>query len=260
MNLKNILFFDIETTGLPDRNAKYDDFEKFPFVVSLSWIFNGVEHDYIIKPEGYEIPEQTTQIHGITTEYALKNGTPFRDVIVKFIADSINAQYIVAHNIYFDTSIVKANSIRYMGKDYYDLFVDSALNKDKRIDTMMKTIKFVGAKFQNGRSGKYPTLEELYDKLFPGETFNAHTSIDDVRALVRCFPKLSDLGLINVYVKSDENKTPIHNDEIEFKDSDVPILPENVSKGAEIIDRNKAQKIDNEDVKTINNLLDSDEF
>lgn len=260
MNLKNILFFDIETTGLPDRNAKYDDFEKFPFIVSLSWIFNGVENDYIIKPDGYEIPESTTQIHGITTEYAVKNGIPFRDVIVKFINDAINAQYIVAHNIYFDTSIVKANSIRYMGKDYYDRLVDSALNKDKRIDTMMKTIKFVGAKFQNGRVGKWPTLEELYDKLFPGETFSAHTSIDDVRALVRCFPKLSDLGLINVYVKSDENKTPTHNDKIEFKDSDIPILPEDISKGSEIIDGNKAQTIDNEDIKTINNLLDSNEF
>ena len=61
---------------------------------------------------------------------------------------------------------------------------------------MMKTIKFVGALYSNGRPGKYPKLEELYSKLFPGETFPAHDALEDVKACKRCIPVLVENGII----------------------------------------------------------------
>lgn len=66
---------------------------------------------------------------------------------------------------------------------------------------MMKTIKFVGALYSNGRPGKYPKLEELYSKLFPGETFPAHDALEDIRALRRCVPELVNLGIIELAQK-----------------------------------------------------------
>lgn len=56
--LKDVLTFDCETTGLPAKEAKWDvDFAEFPNIVQLAWSVNEKERSYIIKPEGWEIPD-----------------------------------------------------------------------------------------------------------------------------------------------------------------------------------------------------------
>lgn len=68
-DLKDVCFFDCETTGVPAKGLKWDaDFEQFPHVVQLAWSLGDKEKSYIIKPDNYEIPPETTAIHGITTE------------------------------------------------------------------------------------------------------------------------------------------------------------------------------------------------
>jgi DNA polymerase III epsilon subunit-like protein len=198
--MENILIFDTETTGLPPKGANYEtDFESFPHIVQLAWFMNGESNNFIIKPEGYVIPDDVVAIHGITTQIANEKGTPFRLVIAKFIGDCLVANKIVAHNVYFDTSIIKANVLRMFGKrQFYSENVEPALDKSKRIDTMMKTIKFVQAPFASGRPGfKYPTLEELYFKLF-NESFPAHNAIEDVMAIKRSLEELIKLGIIEI--------------------------------------------------------------
>lgn len=192
--MKNTLIFDTETTGLPPKGAKYDtNFNEFPYIVQLSWLWEGVMRDFIIKPEGYIIPEESTKIHGITHEMAMEKGVNIRDVFIFFIHDCNEVEKIVGHNIYFDTSIIKANVMRYAPESFET--ANEALDKSKRICTMMKTIKFVGAKFKNSNRYQFPKLTELYDKLF-GETFNAHNSKDDVLATQRCYIELIRLGVI----------------------------------------------------------------
>lgn len=200
--LKDICFFDNETTGVPAKGLKWDaDFMQFPYIVQLAWSIGDKERSYIIKPDGYEIPAEATEIHGITTERAIAEGIPFAEVVDEFLADANDAPLVCAHNIYFDTSMLKANVLRYCGREYYDAKAEDALHKAKRIDTMMKTIKFVGALYANGRPGKFPKLEELHEKLFPGETFPAHDALADVRALRRCVPPLVELGIIELVQK-----------------------------------------------------------
>ena len=195
----NILIFDSETTGLPPKGAKYDvDFNSFPHIVQLSWWMNNELKDYIIKPVGWEIPVEMSELHGITTEIALENGVPFQDVIKEFLTDCLKAESLVAHNIYFDSSIIKANILREGVNDIaYLTIVEPALNKDKRICTMMKTIKFVNAQYSNGRPGKFPSLKELYFKLFE-EDFQAHNAAEDVKAVLRSLEKLVELKVIEI--------------------------------------------------------------
>ena len=45
--------------------------------------------------------------------------------------------------------------------------VESALYKGKRIDTMWKTIKFVGALKENGKAGKFPDIRGTLCEAFP---------------------------------------------------------------------------------------------
>lgn len=197
MSKTKVLFFDTETTGLPPKNANWrTDYRMFPFIVSLGWEIDGVEKHRIIQPDSYTIPDESIAIHGITHQQALEQGVPFSEVLLEFIEDLKEAIVVVGHSIYFDSSIVKANCMRYFGEDFYARNLDSLLDVKRRIDTMKKTIKFVGAKYPDGRAGKFPKLTELYEKLFPGEEFEAHNALADSIATKRCFWKLIELGVI----------------------------------------------------------------
>lgn len=193
-----ICYFDTETCGLPPKGAKWDvDFEHFPHICQLSWIFNGKEENHIIRPDGWEIPQEASEVHGITTEYAQEHGEPLADVMAQFIFDCTQAKLICGHNLYFDISIIKSEIMR---ADSYGEYVEQALYKGKRIDTMRPAMKWVDARFADGRL-KFPKLEELYSRCFPGESFPAHDAIEDVRAVVRCLPILVENGIIELVVK-----------------------------------------------------------
>lgn len=202
MTIEDVLFFDTETTGIPDKSAKWDaDFMSYPHVVQIAWIYRGEKFDYIIRPDGWEIPEEATAVHGITTGYAMEHGAPFAAVIDKFISDCHSAGLICGHNVHFDTGIVKANILRELGRAYYDAEnVEDALFKGKRIDTMRSSMKWVDARNSWGKL-KFPNLSELYSRCFPGETFPAHDALEDTQAVARCLPVLVEKGLVELMVK-----------------------------------------------------------
>lgn len=209
MDINDVLFFDTETTGIPDRAAKWDtDFADYPHVVQMAWVHGCKVENHIIRPDGWEIPEETVEIHGITTEYALEHGEPFELVVDMFINDCHNAGLICGHNIHFDTGIVKANILRSLGRTYYDANdVESALYKGKRIDTMRSTMKWVDARNNWGKL-KFPNLGELYSRCFPGETFPAHDALEDVKAVARCLPIILEQGLVELKVKEYSEPAP----------------------------------------------------
>ena len=209
MTIKDILFLDTETTGIPDRSANWEtDFESYPHVVQIAWIYGDVQESHIIRPTGWEIPDETVAVHGITTEYALEHGEPFVVVIDRLIAFCSKAGLICGHNIHFDTGIIKANILRELGHEYYDSNdVETALYKGKRIDTMRPTMKWVDARFASGRL-KFPNLGELYSRCFPGETFPAHDALEDCKAVARCLPVILENGLVELKVKEYDQPAP----------------------------------------------------
>ena len=202
MTINDVLFFDTETTGIPPKYAKWDiDFKDFPHVVQLAWVYGCREESHIIRPDGWVIPEETVEVHGITTEYALEHGEPFAGVVDMFIQDCHDAGLICGHNIYFDTSVIKANILRELGREYYYANdVEQALHKTKRIDTMKATNNWVDARTASGMK-KWPKLCELYSRCFPGETFPAHDALEDTKAVARCLPVLIEHGLVELKLR-----------------------------------------------------------
>ena len=191
MTINDVLFLDCETTGIPDLAAKWDvDFMQYPHVVQMAWIHGCKVESHIIRPDGWEIPDESVEIHGITNEYAKEHGEPFASVVDMFVRDCHEAGLICGHNIHFDTSIIKANILRELGREYYDASdVETALYKGKRIDTMRSTMKWVDARNSWGKLK------------FPGETFQAHDALEDTKAVARCLPIIVELGLVELKVK-----------------------------------------------------------
>lgn len=80
------LFFDTETTGLPLRHdAPPTALRNWPRLVQLSWQLTD-EHgvvissgDHIIRPEGFSIPPEASDGHGITDAMAREKGVSVHD-------------------------------------------------------------------------------------------------------------------------------------------------------------------------------------
>jgi DNA polymerase III alpha subunit (gram-positive type) len=69
------LIFDTETTGLPKRwGAPISDTDNWPRI-QIAWQLHDdmgkvIEHqDYLVKPEGFNIPYDAERIHGISQNW-----------------------------------------------------------------------------------------------------------------------------------------------------------------------------------------------
>ena len=187
------LIFDTETTGLPQNwKAPLTDFNNWPRCVQLAWQVHDVEgklvevKNYIIKPEGYDIPFNAEKIHGISTDRANKQGMPLVEVLAEFVKDVEKCKFVVGHNVSFDNSIVGCELLR---KDMPNLLADFPA-----IDTKDDSTNFCAIPGRGGRF-KWPKLTELHVKLF-GEAFaEAHNASADVEATARCFLELIRNGI-----------------------------------------------------------------
>ena len=193
-----VLILDIETTGLPPKGAHYEkDYADFPRIISIAWKVNDEPTvEYIINQEGFEIPAEVIEIHGITNEKANESTDLLPDVLDKLLHAGANSKVVVGHGLYFDTSIIKANALRIKKQEMYEKLTE-LLHKDKRVDTMQRTTKFCGL-------GKWPKLIELYQKLFD-EKYETHVAANDVDAIYRCYKRLVELGVVSQKDK-DEDK------------------------------------------------------
>ena len=187
------LFFDTETTGIPnDYNAPSSDTDNWPRLVQLAWILEDEtgtriqSRNYIVRPEGFEIPDDAAKIHGINTELANNEGYDLYYVINEFIEDLNVATNVVGHNVAFDKKILGAEMIRLGMKD--------ELEKKKSYCTMQSSIDF--CKIPGKYGFKYPKLQELYRKLFDEDFEDAHNAMSDVEATEKCFWELRRRKLI----------------------------------------------------------------
>lgn len=192
-----IVVFDTETSGLPKSyGAPASEIDNWPRMVQLSWqVYSDdrrmiAEHNYIIKPDGFDISPESSLIHGISTERAMREGVGLNFALVNFMSSILTEGTIfVAHNISFDEKIVGAELIRSKFQKAHD-----ALFMRERICTMLSTTEFCGLPGKYGN--KWPKLQELHVKLFGEEFQGAHDAIIDVRALSRCYFELIDRGII----------------------------------------------------------------
>ncbi|MGY8989194.1 MAG: PHP domain-containing protein, partial [Flavobacteriales bacterium] len=182
--------------GLPQNwKAPLTDFDNWPRMVQIAWQMHDEKgalidvKNFIIKPEGYDIPYNAEQIHGISTERAQKKGVDLKTVLDEFTTDVKNSKFVVGHNVEFDNNIVGCELLR---SEMNNLLSDFPL-----LDTMKGSVSY--CQISGGRGGgfKWPSLTQLHEKLF-GEDFDeAHNASADVEATTRCFLELVRLDVIS---------------------------------------------------------------
>lgn len=189
-----ILFFDSETTGLPKNwKAPVEQLDNWPRLVQIAWQVydsNGdllEEHEYIIKPIGFTIPSEASDVHKITTEKALETGEDLLTILNIFSSSVKGCGLLVAHNYSYDYNI--------MGSELLRNGLENSLKDKEHLCTMKASTEF--CKIPGPHGYKWPKLEELYDILFR-ESFNAHDALDDIRATARSFWALQRMNILNI--------------------------------------------------------------
>ncbi len=184
------LIFDTETTGLPrDYKAPITDTDNWPRCVQIAWQLHDkwgemLEHgNAIIRPDGFDIPYQSEQIHGISTALAQEQGQDLEAVLIAFNETIDKAGFIVGQNIDFDINIIAC--------EFYRMGIESSLTEKPTLDTCTEDTAEL-CELPGGKGGRFklPTLTELHNYLFDDIFKEAHNATADVEATTRCFLEL----------------------------------------------------------------------
>ncbi len=184
------LIFDTETTGLPKNwKAPITDIDNWPRCIQIAWQLHDelgelIEHqDYLIKPDGFNIPYDAEQIHGISTALSQEKGKSLEEVLKLFNDALGKASFVVGQNVGFDLNI--------MGCEFHRKKIETKLNDLPILDTCTETTAKL-CQLPGGRGGKFklPTLTELHQHLFNTPFVEAHNATADVEATARCLFEL----------------------------------------------------------------------
>lgn len=203
---KHFVFVDTETTGkipdyrtksgkkcgyiFPRKNAAYENSR----LISVSYmITDGMNNTIMepkhlyVKPNGFEIPSDITELTGITTEYAFKHGSHLECVLKEFEEDikKHNVTFFVSHNVLFDSYIMQNSAFRRGG------------TTDSLLLHLEQTMRYYcTCKGPTVRKLKYLKLNKSIIEILKEEPVGLHNALNDMMYCKRIFFKLRQQNLI----------------------------------------------------------------
>ena len=189
---KLLLFYDTETSGMPHWSMPSDDPVQ-PHIVQLAAALVGEKSrktyqviNLTSKPSGWVIDPNTTRIHGIDNFMAQDVGVSEKAVISCFCLMVDRADIHIAHNNNFDYRI-----IRIAIKRFIEPQAPGSCDEWKAMDkycTMNNSQKKINQK----------SLANCYQFFTNKPLQGAHNAMIDVKACMRVYFGLQDLGDTNV--------------------------------------------------------------
>lgn len=196
MNL--VLFYDTETTGLPDFKAP-SEAEHQPHIVQLGARLVDLDTrvaistlDVVIRPDGWEIPDEVSAIHGITTERAEQVGVSESLALGLLLEMWERAGPRIGHNESFDARIVRIAQHRF-DEAYIDAWKGAPAQCTQILATpilkLPPTPKMLKAGFNKNKSAN---LSEAYEFFTGRKLENAHSALADVDACMAVYFAILD--------------------------------------------------------------------
>jgi DNA polymerase-3 subunit epsilon len=179
-----ILFKDYETAGLADFNKRASDPSQ-PHIVKMACMLTTEagevmeSHNVIIRPDGWSIPKEASDVHGITNEIALEFGIPEAVAISLMWSMIEKSKLMVAHNLMFDKFLSRIAGRR------FGLLTDDKDEWWKQLPgfcTMRETTLLCNLPGGRGGQPKWPKLTEAYSHIFGKSFDDAHDAMADVSA------------------------------------------------------------------------------
>lgn len=196
----NILFYDTETSGLPNRNRALTHPSQ-PKVTQLGFLYeeNGKDafaFDHLIKPSGpdWQIGPQATVLTGITREMCEESGVPIAEAMDTFIDYAANADVIICHNVAFDSLLLQMEAARLDPEMETKAIFEGA----PHVCTMLAAMPICRLPKRDRKTGfKWPKLEEAIWHFFNEKIDGAHDAMVDITATRRLFRHLCNIGAMD---------------------------------------------------------------
>jgi DNA polymerase III subunit epsilon len=184
-----LFVYDFETTGFPIFDQPSEG-ENQPHIVEVAASIVDTESRRVVsslhliaKPDGWTIPDECAELHGITTERAHDLGVPERMIVESLYQLWSRADARVAHNRQFDDRIFRIGLKRF---GYGDETAD-AFKAAPGECTMLLSTPIVKAPKANGKGFKWPTLAEAYQFFIGAPLENAHSAHADMQACLAVY-------------------------------------------------------------------------
>lgn len=187
--MNHAIFYDAETTGLPIWEEPSDSPEQ-PHIVQLAALLVDLDTyrivqsmNVIVRPNGWDIPAEVSDIHGITTAYATVVGVP-EGVALRAFMGLWDGRLRVGHNQSFDARIIRIATKRYLFEPEIDAW---KTGEAECTGLLARPIMKIPSK--RGAGYKMPKLSEAYEH-FVGEPMpegTAHTAIGDTEACLAVY-------------------------------------------------------------------------
>lgn len=199
-----ILCFDTETSGLP-LFKEPSDHPGQPFVVTLGMVLLdpatldeiSAKEMLLKPPEGREIPEEVTKIHGITTAHAFLNGVDAAEACIAYTDYRKRCVAMVAHNAPFDIRMMRIELLR-TGKTKEEieaLEASSPVHCTQRLATPVLKLEPTAKMKAVGRNHfKSASLADAVKGLLGEDVEGAHGALADARSCARVFRWLKEHG------------------------------------------------------------------
>lgn len=183
---KNVLFFDLETTGFPKKDEPVDIIEiGMQFVPELGYSKDVETLSQLYSIDGI-VPYDITMITGIKNH--MLKGKPHISEHIDLIQDKVSrSDVIVAHNAPFDIRCLELIGVDFSGKRVFDTATHSRrMFPELGTHTMDSVCNFLGI-----------------------ENTSAHRAIHDVNAMIRIYSEITDMNKypdkINELIKKHKN-------------------------------------------------------
>ena len=175
------LFFDLETTGLPEQ-ISFDNWyppEEVDKYSSSRIIEIGIilvdknekitkTYNKIIKPDNFvSLKPIITQITGITDTEIINNGKNFKDIINEIKPLFQKCSVINSYNLNFDLNILLSELYLIHDKEFINI-----INSKKHECSLQLATKYFNME-------RYPKLEKVYKMLFNTDPKQDHRAFGD---------------------------------------------------------------------------------
>lgn len=181
------LYYDTETNDMvkfSERSAH----ESQPHIVQVAALLYCEELkrvvqsiDLTIKADGWDIPTETSDIHGITTELSQRIGVDEVNALNSFLVLVSKADEIKAHNKNFDYRVVRTACMRHSSENNVDKWEEQ--NHQCTLQATREYLKPINAERKEEGFDKISgSLGSIYEHLFDKPLENAHTAMADAVA------------------------------------------------------------------------------
>ena len=187
MNLA--LFFDFETSGLPLFSEPSEHPDQ-PHIVQLGAQLVNMDTrvvvqsvDVIVRPDGWTIPDEVAQVHGITTEMAADLGVP-EGLAVEMLLELWKPacpRLRIGHNEQFDARIMRIGLMRHVDVEMADAWKAGVAECTQRLATPILKLPATAKMKAAGRNHhKSANLREAYEYFTGRPLSGAHNAMVDV--------------------------------------------------------------------------------